>query len=156
LLADDRRRLHYDAAIFASSQIFGTIELFEDTLELIDDVCQLKILFVELVIAVLTKPEQAIELAVVAFAFDDKADSVRSAKRIMRNSRRKKEDLALADRYLDGLTVFLDLHFDIALKLVEKLFALVPVVILTRIRPADYHHDKIVISVNALIPDRRL
>ena len=68
----------------------------------------------------------------------------------------KQEHLALADRDLDRFAVFLDLDLDIALELVKKLFALVPVIILTRIRPADDHHDKILVVINTLIPNRRL
>ena len=75
---------------------------------------------------------------------------------IVRNARRQQEHLAFADRHFDRLSVFLDLHLYIALELVKKLFALVPVIILSRIRPADDHHDKIIRVVNALVPDRRL
>ncbi len=43
----------------------------------------------------------------------------------------------------------------VAFKLVEKLFALVPVIILSRVRPADDHYNEIVVIINALIADGR-
>ena len=74
----------------------------------------------------------------------------------MRNSRWKQEHLAFADRNFDGAAVFLNLHFYVAFELIEKFFALVPVIVLSRIRPADDHHDKIVVIENTLVSHRRL
>src|SRR5688572_1820699 len=74
----------------------------------------------------------------------------------MWNSWRQQEHLAFADRHLDRFPILLYLYFNIALELVEKLLALVPMVILPRIRPADDHHDEVVVIVNTLIPNRRL
>jgi len=62
----------------------------------------------------------------------------------------------VADRDIDRFAVFLDLDGNVAFELVKKLFALVPVIVLARIRPADDHYDKIVVRINALVPDRRL
>jgi hypothetical protein len=56
-LAYDRRRFHNSSTLLARAQIFGTIELFEDALELGHDVGQLKIFFVKFLVAVLAKPE---------------------------------------------------------------------------------------------------
>lgn len=73
----------------------------------------------------------------------------------MRDSRGQKEHFAFADRDLDRFSVFLDLDRYVTFKLVKKLFALVPVIVFSRIRAADDHYDKVIIIVNALVSDRR-
>ena len=69
---------------------------------------------------------------------------------------RKREVFHRLHEHLNRLADLLYLHLDVAFELVEKLLALVPVIILSRVRPADHHHDEIVVIVNALISDRRL
>lgn len=155
ILANDRRRFHHRAAYLAGPTIFGAVEPFENALELRGDVFELKVLFVELRVAVFAKPKEPVEFALTAFALDDEADGVCTADRIVRNARRQKEHLALADRHFDRLAVLLNLHLYIAFKLVEKLFALVPMIVLARVRAADDHDDKIIVIVNTLIADGR-
>jgi hypothetical protein len=124
-------------------------------LELGRDILQLKILFVKLFVAVFAKPHKSIELARMAFSFDHQAHGICPTDRIMGNARWQQEHLALADRDLDGFAIFLDLDLDVPLELVKKLFALIPMIVLARIRAADHHHDEIVIVKDALIPNRR-
>ncbi len=52
--------LHHGAARFARSQILVAIKFFKDTLELTRDVGEFEIFFVEFLVTVFAKPEQAI------------------------------------------------------------------------------------------------
>lgn len=137
------------------SQIFVAIELFEDPLELIDNIRELEILFVEFVVALLAEPHQSVQLAVTALPLDHKSDRIFSSDRVMRNAGRQQEHITFADRHLDRLAVFLDKYLDITFELIEKFFAFVPMVILPRVRPAHDHYYKVVIGINTLIADRR-
>src|SRR5688500_1609069 len=99
----------------------------------------MKILFVELVVAVLTKPHETVELSFVPLAFDHQPYRICASDRVMRNARRQEEHFARSDGYFDRLSVLLDLHLYIAFELVKKLLTLVPVIVLSRIGAADYH-----------------
>lgn len=88
-LGGDRRRLHDGAAFLARAQIFRAIEFPEHALKLRGYVFELKVFFVKLVIAVFAEPEQTVEFARSAFTFDDEANGVRSADRIVRNAGRQ-------------------------------------------------------------------
>ena len=92
----------------------------------------------------------------MAFPLNNEAHGIGTANRIMRHTRRQQKHLALADRHVDRLAVLLYLYNNVAFKLVEKLAPNVPVIILSRIRPADDHNDKFISVINALIPNRRL
>ena len=74
----------------------------------------MKIFLVQFAVAVFAKPEEAVEFAEAAFAFDNQADGIRSADGIVRYAWRKQKHLALADRDFDRLAVFLDLYLDIS------------------------------------------
>lgn len=150
------RRLHYRSAFFACSQAQVSVKFGKYALELRRYILKLEVFLVKFRIAVFAEPEQAVEFAYPTLAFDDEADGVCSADRIVRNTRRKEEHLAFPDRHLDRFAVLLYLHFDVAFELVKKLLAFVPVIVFPRIRSADDHHDKIVVVINTLIPDRRL
>ena len=125
------RGMHECAAILARAQVFAFVEFLKNTLELRGDIFELEILFVKLGVTVLAKPEQTVEFSGAAFAFDDKAYGICAANGVVRNAWRKQEHLAFSDRHVDGLTVLLDLHSNVAFELIEKLFALVPVIILS-------------------------
>ncbi len=81
---------------------------------------------------------------------------MRTANWVMRNPRGQQEHFALANRDLYRLSVFLDVHREIALELVKQFLALVPVIVLSRVRPANYHYNKVIVAIYALVPYRRL
>lgn len=117
---------------------------------------QLKIFFVQLPVTDLTKPQEAVEFALASFSFNDQPDRVCSADRVVRDPWREEEHFAFADRHFDRFTILLDLDLDVALELVKKLLALVPVIIFPRIWSPNDHHNEIVVVINALISYGRL
>jgi hypothetical protein len=74
----------------------------------------------------------------------------------MRDPRREKKHLSLTDIYVDGFARFLDLYLDVALELIKQLLAFVPMIVLSRVRPADDHDNEVFVVVNALIAYGRL
>jgi len=151
-----RRRLHYRPANLAGPEISVTVKTLKDALKLGGDVLELEVLFVELVVTILTKPQQAVFLSRPPLALNYHPDRVPASDRIMRHTRRQQKHLAFSNRDIDGLSVLLNFYRDIALKLIEKLLTLIPVIVFSRVRPADNHHNKIFSVVNTLIPNRRL
>ena len=112
-------------------------------------------LLVQLVVALLAEPQQAVELVRQAPALDHQADRVGHALRRMRHARRQQEDLAGADRDVAHRAVLLDAQHHLAFELVEPLRAFVPVVVGALVRAADDHHDEVAV-VDHLVADRRL
>src|SRR5947199_7944881 len=71
-------------------------------------------------------------------------------------ARRKQENVSRADRDVPMFAVVDDLQGHVTLELVEKFLAHVDVIVLSRIRAADDHHDEVTIFPNYLISDRWL
>ena len=64
------------AAFLAATIIYGLIESIENFRQLIDDVIHVDGFFVQLVIAVVAKPQEAVELVLEPFAFYDEAHGI--------------------------------------------------------------------------------
>src|SRR5688572_14272697 len=85
-LAHHRWWLHHRAAILTCSKFLRTVELFEHALKLSGDVLQLEILLVELLVALLTEPEQTVQLAGLTLSLDHKPDGVCATHRVVWNA----------------------------------------------------------------------
>src|SRR5690606_38489011 len=100
-----RRRGIQVPALAAGPMPARAIEAFEHRREVPFDVPEHEELLVQLVVAALAVPEQAVLLVRQAAALDHQADRVRHALRAVRHPRRQVEDLAGADRDVAGLAV---------------------------------------------------
>ena len=63
-------------AIFASAELFGSVEFFEDRLHLCGDIGHEKVFFVDFAPAFGTIPKQAVGHAGLAYFFYDEADRI--------------------------------------------------------------------------------
>lgn len=73
----------------------------------------------------------------------------------MNHIRRNEEGFALAHQMIDDVVAFPDADLDVTLQLIKKFFRIDLVKIVTRIRPLDYHNEKIAPIVQVTIADRR-
>lgn len=74
----------------------------------------------------------------------------------VRNIRRNEKRFALAHKMIDDAVAFTDPHFDIALQLVEILFRIDEMKIISRVRAFDDHHEKIAAIVEIAVAHGRL
>ena len=114
-------------------------------------------LFVELVVAILTKPHKAVHLLGLALYLQYQAHSISATLRRVRCAPRQQEHIALFDGYIYDLAIFLYAHYYITFQLVKEFFTFIVVKILTAVGAAHYHHDEIICSfIYALVAHRRL
>src|SRR5690606_6782967 len=149
-----RRRIQVPAA-FAGAVLARGVEAIEHRREILLDVAQGEEFLVQLVVAVLAVPQQAVLLVRQALAFDHQADRAGHALRRVRHARRQVEGLAGADRDVAHGAVLLDAQDHFAFELMEPLRAFVPVVVGALVGPADRHDDEVAVD-DALVADRRL
>ena len=93
-------------AIFASAELFGSVELFEDRLHLRSNIGHEEILFVDFAAAFGAIPKQTTSYAGLPYLFDDEADGIGFALRRMRNFAGQKENFTFLDGDIDRLAVF--------------------------------------------------
>jgi hypothetical protein len=114
--------------------------------KLFNDVAYVQELIVELDAARLAIPNEPVQFAGLALAFNDEADGSSRTTRAVWHARRKQKDFSRPDRDVAVFAVLIDdLERHVAFELVEKLFALVNVVILPSIRTADNHHNEVAV-----------
>ena len=143
------------AAGAAGAAFVRLVKALEYGVELVFDIGQMEVLFVDLGIAALAEPHQGILLMGKAFPFDHQTDGIRHALGGMRNMRWQVEHFTGFDRDVARTAVFLDAQDHFTFDLVEKLRTVLEVVIRAFIRAADDHHDVIGID-DAFVADRRL
>jgi hypothetical protein len=139
----------------AGARRLRAVETLEHRREIALDIGQREIFLVQLVVAALAEPQQAIALVRQAPAFDHQADGTGHALRRMRHARRQVEHLAGADRDVARDALVLHLEHHLAFQLMEELRAFVVVVVGARVRSTDDHHDEVAID-DALVAHRRL
>ena len=73
----------------------------------------------------------------------------------VRHIRRDKECFAFSDNVVHDAVAFANAHLDVAFQLVEILLRINEVKIVPRIRPFNYHHEKITAVIEITIAYRR-
>ena len=112
---------------------------------------------VELALAAVAEPGQAVQLVGPPLPLDHQAPRVGRPDRAVRGPGRAEEHLALADRRRLALAVAVEeLHGDVAAELVEDLVAGVDVEVVPGVRPPDDHEDELALREDLLVRDRRL
>lgn len=96
------------------------------------------------------------EFALRPTSLDHQAERVGRSARRVGDVWRNEEGLAFADDVIDDVPVFVRLDEDIALELVEKLFALGLVEVISSVRTSDDHREKVRSAVQVLVANRRL
>jgi hypothetical protein len=133
------------------------VETLEDWGELTDDVGKGQELFVELIAARFTEPHKSVEfIRDVSLALDHQSDRVCWTLRGVWCARGQEEDLTLLDMDVARLAIIDDLYGDVTLDLIEKLLALVIVVILAIVRSTHHHNDELRVLVHLCISHGRL
>lgn len=143
-------------ALFARGMLDASVESVKNGRKLLCDVCEREKFFVEFATALLAVPDEAVFLARESLALDDQTDRVGWSLRRMRRVAREKKNLAFVYLDVNRLAVVDYLEDDVALDLVEELFALIDVVVGTRVRSTDNHYDELTIFPDALVADRWL
>jgi hypothetical protein len=143
------------AAFSAAVQSDIVIKFGKDERQLNFDVGKGQINFVELVAALVAKPQKAVYMFAAALLLYDQADRIGRALGRMRHAGRQQKYIAFADLHVFKLAVIDQLQNYVAFDLVKKLGRFIVVVIDARIGPADSHNNKIIVGINLLIPHRR-
>ena len=147
---------HHGAALRAGPVLFGIVETVKNWWQLTDDIAHIQKLLIQLVIAVVTEPHEAVEFFRQAFAFNDQADRVCKALRRMWNFRWQQQDFAFANRNIHALAILYRLQQHVAFKLVKKFRTFVVVKIFARVGATNNHDDEVVFVEHLLVTNRRL
>ncbi len=144
-------------ALFAGPHLHRIVESLRDRFELRNDLfglVKLKILFVNLSVAVLTEPHTAIFLTVLPAGFDHDSDrACRSSGRVQRLGRQQK-NIAFVDDDVNDFFILDRSERDGSLHLEEQFLAFIVVKVTPRVG-TTHHHDNQIISgfVNAFVPN---
>src|SRR5262245_48392760 len=101
-------------------------------------------------VTLLAVPTMRIVLALLTDALNNEANSFCGPLGSMRNMRRKQIDAALGDHDIQRFALMLNPQIHLALKLKEKFFRLIDMVVGPRIWSADYRHHEVPCPQNSM------
>ena len=123
---------------------------------MLDNVLAIKGLVVDEAVAMFAIEELMLDFALWTTALNHHAQRPGRSARGMRDVWWNEESVPLTQDMVHDPTVFIGLHDNIALDLVEELFAVGLVKVVAGIGSADHHHEEISSTVEVLVANRWL
>src|SRR5690554_268565 len=146
---------HY-CPTFGASGVLGIVpKPVHDGRKLSNDVGDLGIFLIKLVSALLTMPDEAINLSFSSIPFEHQPESIGGAPGTMWHPGRQQKHVPRLNRNIPGLALIYHLKHYFPLQLIKYFFSFIEMIVLTGIRAAYHHNDEILVVLKDLLVTNR-